>query len=622
MQFLPLPLLTLTPGPGLINVNKAKHFKMPVLAGDPDYIRRRKNVALTRKSQQLRQKRGKPNRFTRFKNATLNWLNGLPPVDYDSALQDFNAENSRRYSQPGTPLQNKNEPQSFEASDDEVQLGEIVSSETKKRRSLKKKLKKLRRLFLRKDKKEVRRTLDEGTELLPFEAEDKESSKSVSLKNLSPCFTFNPIEVRVQELLEAQYLESRQKIREIFLPPDFAAQKRILRELPKATRKAKKAFTEAHPWTVSNEIHSAKYTILNFLPKNLFEQFRRVANVYFLILIILQAIPIFSNTNVFLAASPLVSILIITAIKDAMEDWKRQKSDRRVNHTISLVLKRGDAAPLLEDEEDQQHEHRQGKIKQFFRSASAAALALMNRALFREKIAELTQDEEEGGEGRNSWQQKYWKDVRVGDILLVKNNESIPADLIVLATSDAQRICYVETKNLDGETNLKIRQAPAATAWIQTADQAASLNAVLQVEPPSTRLYTFSGKMVLPVVSQTASTVNVDAEAIPLTSDNLLLRGCQIRNTEYVIGLVAYTGEHSKIIMNSGNTPSKRSRIERQMNPQIILSFVLLFVICMTCAITQGLYVGGSIANAPYWYTVYKTGPMSSPIFTGFLTFW
>jgi hypothetical protein len=151
---------------------------MPVLAGDPVYIRRRKNIALTRKSQLLRQKRGKPNRFTRFKNATLNWLNGLPPVDYDSALHDFNAENTRRFSLPETPLQNKREPQSFEASDDdETALGEIVSSETKKSRSLKRKLKRLRRLFLRKDKREVKRTLDENTGLLPLETGDKESSK-------------------------------------------------------------------------------------------------------------------------------------------------------------------------------------------------------------------------------------------------------------------------------------------------------------------------------------------------------------------------------------------------------------------------------------------------------------
>ncbi len=157
---------------------------MPVLAGDPDYIRRRKNIALTRDSQFLRQNRGKPNRFTRFKNATLNWLNGLPPVDYDSALQDFNAENTRHFSLPGTPREDTAGQESFEASEGEGELSALVSSsEAKKRRSFKKKLKKLRRLFLRKDKKEVRRTLlDENTELLPFEADNnKDSSKPKKL---------------------------------------------------------------------------------------------------------------------------------------------------------------------------------------------------------------------------------------------------------------------------------------------------------------------------------------------------------------------------------------------------------------------------------------------------------
>ena len=148
---------------------------MPVLAGDPDYIRRRKNVGQNRDPRWLRQRRGKPNRFIRFKNATLNWLNGLPPVDYDSALQDFNAENSRRFSLPGTPLQQKNEAQSFEVSEGEDgEAGDVVPSETRKRRSLKKKLKKLRRLFLRKEKKDP----EETAELLPVDNTEKESSKS------------------------------------------------------------------------------------------------------------------------------------------------------------------------------------------------------------------------------------------------------------------------------------------------------------------------------------------------------------------------------------------------------------------------------------------------------------
>lgn len=100
-------------------------------------------------------------------------------VDYDEALKEFNADNARRFSLPGTPRHGDEEPHSFEASDEENQLGELVSSDARKRRSLKKKLRKLRRLFMRKEKRETRRTLDEDqTDLLPFDpSEGKESSK-------------------------------------------------------------------------------------------------------------------------------------------------------------------------------------------------------------------------------------------------------------------------------------------------------------------------------------------------------------------------------------------------------------------------------------------------------------
>ena len=54
---------------------------------------------------------------------------------------------------------------------------------------------------------------------------------------------------------------------------------------------------------------------------------------------------------------------------------------------------------------------------------------------------------------------KYWKDVKVGDVLRIYNNDEVPADLVILATSDEDNCCYVETKNLDGETNLKVKQA-------------------------------------------------------------------------------------------------------------------------------------------------------------------
>lgn len=147
---------------------------MAVLTGDPDYIRRRKNVSSKRDQKLLQQKRKKPNRLTRLKNATLNWLNGLPPTDYDSALQEFNAENFRRDSLPGTPRHDSKgeaDADSFEPSDEEILEGNENSS--KKRRSFRKKLKKLRRIFLRKDKrKQAAIESTETDELLGFDEKE------------------------------------------------------------------------------------------------------------------------------------------------------------------------------------------------------------------------------------------------------------------------------------------------------------------------------------------------------------------------------------------------------------------------------------------------------------------
>jgi len=53
---------------------------------------------------------------------------------------------------------------------------------------------------------------------------------------------------------------------------------------------------------------------------------------------------------------------------------------------------------------------------------------------------------------------QQWKNVKVGQIIKVHENEFFAADIVPFHSSDPKGICYVETKGLDGETNLKLKQ--------------------------------------------------------------------------------------------------------------------------------------------------------------------
>ena len=90
-----------------------------------------------------------------------------------------------------------------------------------------------------------------------------------------------------------------------------------------------------------NEIKTSQYNIITFLPVNLFNQFKRIANAYFLFLLILQLIPQISSLNPTTTIVPLVLVLAVTAIKDAVDDLKRHKSDNYLNNVCKCrVLNR------------------------------------------------------------------------------------------------------------------------------------------------------------------------------------------------------------------------------------------------------------------------------------------
>lgn len=149
-------------------------------------------------------------------------------------------------------------------------------------------------------------------------------------------------------------------------------------------------------------------------------------------------------------------------------------------------------------------------------------------------------------------------------MLLLKNNEVIPADLVILNTSDEKGTAYVETKNLDGETNLKLKSAQKEVNSLFASEaKLADVESEVQCELPNNAIYNFEGF------------IRLNNKKIPLGIDNLLLRGCHLRNTEFVYGVVVYQGHDTKIMRNYANAKYKFSNLETLTNKLILITLII-----------------------------------------------
>uniref|UniRef100_A0A8C3LDF9 Phospholipid-transporting ATPase n=1 Tax=Chrysolophus pictus TaxID=9089 RepID=A0A8C3LDF9_CHRPC len=169
--------------------------------------------------------------------------------------------------------------------------------------------------------------------------------------------------------------------------------------------------------------------------------------------------------------------------------------------------------------------------------------------------------------------------VAVGEVVKVTNGEHLPADLISLSSSEPQAMCYIETSNLDGETNLKIRQGLPLTSEIKDIESLMRLSGRIECESPNRHLYDFVGN------------IRLDGHGtVPLGSDQILLRGAQLRNTQWVHGIVVYTGHDTKLMQNSTSPPLKMSNVERITNIQILILFCILIAMSLICSIGSAVW--------------------------------
>uniref|UniRef100_G3PIH6 Phospholipid-transporting ATPase n=1 Tax=Gasterosteus aculeatus aculeatus TaxID=481459 RepID=G3PIH6_GASAC len=293
-----------------------------------------------------------------------------------------------------------------------------------------------------------------------------------------------------------------------------------------------------------NAICTTKYTWLTFIPMNLFEQFHRAANLYFLFLVLLNWVPVVEAFQKEITMIPLVVVLTVIAIKDALEDYRRYLFDRKVNNNMV-----------------------QAQQKDYI--------------------------------------YQCWKDVRVGDFVRLSCNENIPADMLLLYSSDPRGVCYIDTANLDGETNLKQRQVVSDLPLEGVEFTAESFHCLVECENPNNDLSRFKGYMEHP-----------SGVRVGLHHTNLLLRSCTIRNTETVVGLVVYAGHDTKAMMNNSGPRYKRSQLEKHLNTDVLWCVLLLVIMCLSAAIGHGFWLK-NLKEA-----VFQVNKEMSPALAGFYVFW
>ncbi|KAF3691940.1 Phospholipid-transporting ATPase ID [Channa argus] len=199
----------------------------------------------------------------------------------------------------------------------------------------------------------------------------------------------------------------------------------------------------------------------------------------------------------------------------------------------------------------------------------------------------------------SSLQKEKWMNVRVGDIIKLENNQFVAADLLLLSSSEPHGLCYIETAELDGETNLKVRQSVSVTSALGDPNNLALFNGEVVCEPPNNKLDRFCG------------TLYWRERKYNLTNQNMLLRGCVLRNTETCYGLVIFAVACTKF---------KRTSIDRLMNTLVL--WIFGFLVCMGVILAVGNAVWEREVGSLFQIYLPWDPPVDNFVFSAFLSFW
>ena len=285
----------------------------------------------------------------------------------------------------------------------------------------------------------------------------------------------------------------------------------------------------------SNKVENNKYNMLLFLPTVIYNQFKQFGNFFYLVMAISQFIPDIKVGFLFAYVSPLCVVVIVSLLKELIDDVNRRIQDLKTNSTKVTTIQ------FIKNKKNKNSLKQLKKIK------------------------------------------KSYSNLKIGDIIELNKDEKVPADIIVLKTFNESEDSntFIRTDQLDGETDWKLRKAPGITQKLNEA-QILELNGFINYEPPSKFIYNFEG-----FISIKNSEGNIIKEALGL--ENTMWEST-ILATQKIIGIVIYTGKETRARMNSSMPKIKLGIVDHELNMVTFYLFCIMLCAAMFLTLLKGYY--------------------------------
>jgi phospholipid-transporting ATPase len=273
----------------------------------------------------------------------------------------------------------------------------------------------------------------------------------------------------------------------------------------------------------NNTVSTTKYNLVTFLPKTLLYQYYRPEKIYYLIMIILENIPVITPIIPISTMVPYLIVLIISIIREGVEDYLRYKYDKELNSEKTTVYRKGE------------------------------------------------------------WVDVATESLKIGELVLVHSNSRFPADLILIDSEKDEGVAFIETSTLDGEISLKKKFSPKETAGLinnngEFTNNFKMITGTCKCEKPNTDIFRFNGVMELTIEG------NDERYKIAVDNSQMLLKGAVLKTTKWAVGIVTYTGHDTKLIKNLNKPKIKESKVFKLMTKFVLIVFIIQAVFCFVSA--------------------------------------